>query len=50
MKAKGLWALLSTYPFPEDVLKAGLPAVTALLAKTTRRKIQAHEKAWGSRK
>ena len=45
MKAKGLWALLSTYPFPEDVLKAGLPAVTTLLAKTTRRTTQAHEKA-----
>ena len=45
MKAKGLWALLETYPFPEDVLKAGLPAVTTLLAKTTRRKTQAHEKA-----
>jgi transposase len=45
MQAKGLWALLETYPFPEDVRNAGLPAITALLAKTTRRKSQAQEKA-----
>jgi transposase len=45
MRAKGLWALLETYPFPEDVLNAGLPAVTVLLAKSTRRKGQAQEKA-----
>jgi transposase len=45
MKSKGLMALLSTYPFPEDVLKAGLPVVTELLAKATRRKTGAHEKA-----
>jgi len=45
MKAKGLWALLETYPFPEDVRNAGLPTIAALLAKTTRRKTQAHEKA-----
>jgi transposase len=45
MKSKGLMALLSTYPFPEDVREAGIFAVTALLAKTTRRKSQAQEKA-----
>lgn len=45
IKSKGLMALLSTYPFPEDVLKAGLPVVTELLAKATRRKTGAHEKA-----
>ena len=28
MKAKGLWTLLETYPFPEDVRNAGLDAVT----------------------
>jgi transposase len=43
MKSKGLWSLLETYPFPEDVLKAGLSAITLLLAKSTKRK--AHEKA-----
>ena len=45
MQSKGLWALLSTYPFPEDVRRAGIPALTALLAKATRRKSQAREKA-----
>jgi len=33
MKAKGLWTLLETYPFPEDVRHAGLAAVTALALK-----------------
>ncbi len=32
MKAKGLWRLLETYPFPEDVRDAGLAAVVTLLA------------------
>jgi len=45
MKSKGLWALLGTYPFPEDVLQAGLPAITELLAKSTKRKAHAREKA-----
>ena len=45
MKAKGLWALLETYPFPKDVCNAGLPAVTALLTKSTRKKNRAQEKA-----
>jgi len=45
MQAKGLWALLETYPFPEDVRHAGISAVTALLAKSTRRKSQARGKA-----
>jgi transposase len=44
-KAKGLIALLETYPFPEDVRRAGLPAVTALLETTNNRKRQAREKA-----
>ncbi len=34
MKAKGLWTLLETYPFPEDVRNAGLAAITALLEPT----------------
>lgn len=45
MKSKGLWSLLETHPFPEDILKAGLPAITALLAKSTKRKANAGEKA-----
>jgi transposase len=45
MKAKGLRALLETYPFPEDVRNAGVSAVATLLAKSTRRKSQAREKA-----
>lgn len=44
-KAKGLMALLANYPFPEDVRTAGLPAVTALLETTNKRKRQAREKA-----
>ena len=44
MNAKSLWALLETHPFPEDVRRAGLPAVTALLTQTMRRKRQAREK------
>jgi len=44
MQAKGLWALLETYPFPEDVRNAGLPAVTALLAKATWGKSRAKAK------
>jgi transposase len=45
MQAKGLWALLEAYPFPEDVCHAGLPAITALLAKSTRKKGRVQEKA-----
>jgi transposase len=45
MKSKGLWSLLETYPFPENVVQAGLPALTELLAKSTRRKVTAREKA-----
>jgi transposase len=45
MQAKGLWALLETYPFPEDVRHAGVSAVMALLAKRTRNRNKAQEKA-----
>jgi transposase len=45
MKSKGLWALLEAYPFPEDVLKAGLSPLTELLARSTKRKANAREKA-----
>lgn len=45
MKSKGLWALLAAYPFPEDILKAGLSAVARLLTQSTKRRAHAHEKA-----
>ncbi len=45
MRSKGLWRLLQTYPFPEDVRHAGLPVVTALLMQGTGRKRRAREQA-----
>ena len=45
MKAKGLWTLLETYPFPEDVRNAGLAAVVTLLAKGTGKKRHIREQA-----
>jgi transposase len=43
MKAKGLWRLLETYPFPEDVRDAGLAAVVTLLSKGTGKKREMRE-------
>jgi len=45
MKAKGLWMLLETYPFPEDVRHAGLSAITALLSKGRGKKRHIQEQA-----
>ena len=45
MRSRGLWRLLETYPFPEDVCHAGLPAVTALLMKGTGKKRRVREQA-----
>jgi len=45
MKAKGLWRLLETYPFPEDVRHAGLAEITALLSKGTGKKRRIREQA-----
>jgi len=45
MRSKGLWRLLETYPFPEDVCHAGLPAVTTLLMKGTGKKRRVREQA-----
>jgi len=45
MQAKGLWALLETYPFPEDVRNAGVSTVTSLLAKRMRNRNKAQGKA-----
>lgn len=45
MKAKGLWALLKRCPFPEDVLTITPNTLTEIIAKSTRRKTKAREKA-----
>jgi len=45
MKAKGLWTLLETYPFPEDVRHAGPAAITALLSKGTGKRRHIQEQA-----
>lgn len=45
MKAKGLWAVLENCPFPEDVLKIGLYKLTNIIAKGSRRRGKAKEKA-----
>ena len=45
MKAKGLWSLLETYPFPEDVRSAGVAAVVTLLAKGRGKKRHIREQA-----
>lgn len=45
MKAKGLWALLERCPFPEDVLNITPDILTDIIAKSTRRKMKAREKA-----
>jgi len=46
MKARGLWAILDRCPFPEDVLSMGIDGLTALIAKSTRRKKEACKKAY----
>jgi transposase len=38
LKSKGLRALLTAYPFPDDVLKAGCRGVTELLRKSAEKK------------
>ena len=45
MRAKGLWRLLETYPFPEDVRHAGRAAVVTLLSKGTGKKRHIREQA-----
>lgn len=45
MNAKGLLALLEQCPFPGDVLTIGPDTLTEILAKSTRRKKKAREKA-----
>jgi transposase len=45
MKAKGLWAVLDNCPFPEDVLRLGTVKITEIIAKNSRRKAEAAQKA-----
>lgn len=45
MKAKGLWAVLEACPFPEEVLKVGVARISELIARSSKRKGKAKEKA-----
>ena len=45
MKAKGLWAVLEHYPFPEEVLKGGVDKLTEVITKSSRRQGEAKKKA-----
>ncbi len=45
MKAKGLWAVLETCPFPEDVKKRNVEEIAELIGKSSKRKREALEKA-----
>ena len=45
MKAKGLWMILEKCPFPEDVMEIKVSELTDMIAKGSRRKKKALEKA-----
>ncbi len=45
MKAKGLWAILEKYPYPRDVIKETVEEIAETIAKSSRRRKQALEKA-----
>ena len=45
MKSKGLWAILENCPFPEEVLGMGTEKLTDLIARSTRRRKKAQDKA-----
>lgn len=45
MKARGLWAILEKCPYPKDVLKLTVDELTEIIAKSSRRKGKAREKA-----
>src|SRR5512143_379397 len=45
MNSKGLWAILETCPFPEDVLKFKQSAIAGIIAKASRRKAEGAQKA-----
>jgi hypothetical protein len=45
MNSKGLWAILETCPFPEDVLKFKQSALADIIAKASRSKAEGARKA-----
>jgi transposase len=45
MKAKGLWSILEKYPYPRDIIKSSIEDIAEIIAKSSRRKKQAMEKA-----
>jgi transposase len=45
MKAKGLWTILETCPYPKDVLKLTVEELAEAIGKSSRRKVKALEKA-----
>ncbi len=45
MNSKGLWAVLETCPFPEDVLKFKRAALAEMISKASRRKAEGAQKA-----
>jgi transposase len=45
MHTRGLWAVLETCPFPEDVLKCDQAAIAALITKASHSKIEGAKKA-----
>lgn len=45
MKAKGLWAILEKYPYPKNVVSQTIEEIAETIAKSSRRKKQALEKA-----
>jgi hypothetical protein len=45
MSAKGLWAILEKCPFPKDVLKLEEREIAGIIAKASRRKLGAVQKA-----
>jgi len=45
MNSKGLWAILEACPFPEDVLKFKRAAIADMIAKASRKKAEAAQKA-----
>lgn len=45
MHTRGLWAVLETCPFPEDVLKCDQSAIADIITKASRSKIEGNKKA-----
>ena len=45
MKTRSLWAILRSYPFPQDVLRFELSTIREIISKSSYRKAQAAKKA-----